>query len=563
MEEPVPGAGFDDAWTGFVTELTARHNDGRIQGGRALRPKVVIAETIAESGVKVLEEHCDVEILTGVPRIKLLEHLAEAQGLVVRSATEVDAALLAAAPLLQVVGRAGIGVDNIDLEAASAAGVLVVNAPQANIISAAEHTMALLLAQARNVPQADAVLRSGTWDRKRFQGIELHGKTLGVIGLGRIGTLVAERARGFGMEIIAFDPYVSEDVANRRGMTMTPDLDRLYAESDFITVHLPKTQETTDLLDATAFAKMKDGVRIVNTSRGGIVDEAALAEAVRAGKVASAGLDVFATEPLERSPLFDLPQVVLTPHLGASTVEAQDKAGTDVADAVAAALRGELVLSAVNVDLGPEVSEEVRAFLPLVEDLGRVFVSLAKGLPDRLTVRAEGRIAQHSARPLRLAALKGALSGTTTDPVSYVNADAMAAQRGIRLTEERSDEAIDFVSLVSLSGQMGDQPVSVSGTVTRKGPMLVEIQGLEVELPLHEYLLIVRNDDAPGLIGRVGTFVGNLNVNISDMVVGRMPGTGEPAMMGLSLDQPISDGDIERLRGIDGVITARFVRLPR
>lgn len=364
------------------------------------------------------------------------------------------------------------------------------------------------------------------------------------------------------MGVIAFDPYISDDLAKRRNVRLARDLDELFAEADFITVHLPKTAETTNLLDASAFDRMKDGVRIINTSRGGIIEEESLAAAVRSGKVAGAGLDVFESEPLQDSPLLDLPQVVLTPHLGASTVEAQDKAGTDVADAVAAALRGDLVLSAVNVDLGSDVSEEVRAFLPLVEDLGRVFVVLAKGLPDRITVRTEGRVAQFPILPLRLAALKGALSQVSADPVSYVNAPAMAEARGIRLVEERSDEAIDFVSLVSLTGQVGDQPISVSGTVTRKGPMLIELQGNEVELPLHQNLLIVRNDDAPGLIGRVGTFLGDLQINISDMVVGRTPGTGQPAMMGISLDQPISDDDVARLREVEGVITARFVTLP-
>lgn len=528
-----------------------------------MRPKVVVAEVLSEVGIKALDEHCDVDVAAGASRQELLERMFDAEGLVVRSATQVDAELIAASPQLRVVGRAGVGVDNIDLVAASAAGVLVVNAPEANTISAAEHAFALLLSQARNIPQADALLRSGTWDRKSFQGIELHGKTLGVIGLGRIGSMVAIRAQAFGMDVIAYDPYVNAEMGLKRQITMTNDLDRVYAESDFITVHLPKTPETANMLNSEAFAKMKDGVRIINASRGGIVDEAALAVAVRSGKVAGAGLDVFDAEPLEKSPLFELPQVVLTPHLGASTVEAQDKAGTDVALAVAAALRGELVLSAVNVDLGREVGEEVRAYMPLVEDLARVFVSLAKGLPAEIVLHAEGRITENELRPLGLAALRGALSGSTTETVTYVNAPAIAATRGISITESKSSEARDFVSLVNLSGVMGDQPVSVSGTVTRKGPMLVEFQGLEVELPLHEYLLIVRNEDSPGLIGRVGTFIGDLGLNIADMVVGRMPGTGEAAMMGISLDAPMAESDVAKLRELRGVITTRFVELPR
>ncbi len=527
-----------------------------------MRPKVVVAETLAEAGLKALADTCDVDDASGVDRAELLRRLGDAVGLVVRSATDVDAELIAAAPHLQVIGRAGIGVDNIDLDAATAAGVLVVNAPQANILSAAEHTMALLLAQARNIPAADSTLRTGTWDRKRFQGVELHGKTLGIVGMGKIGSLVAERARPFGMTLIGFDPYISPDAARRVGVRLVGDLHELLAEADFITIHLPKTRDTERLFDASVFAAMRPQTRIVNTSRGGIIDEAALAEAVRAGTVAGAALDVFAEEPLTDSPLFELSQVVVTPHLGASTVEAQDKAGTDVAAAVAGALGGQLVASAVNVDLGPEVGDEVRAFVPLAEALGRVFVAIAKGLPEAVTISAVGKIGEQSVTPVRLAALKGALWSSSTDSVSYVNADRLAAERGIRVVQEKSGDAEDFVSLIRLSGQHSGQPVSVAGTVTRKGPMLVEIQGLEVELPLHRYLLIVRNEDSPGLIGRVGTFIGDEGINISDMVVGRMPGTGEAAMMGLALDQPMTDDQVQRLRAVDGVITVRFVELP-
>ncbi len=526
------------------------------------RPRVVVAETIADAGLKALAEHCEVVEAAGMDRASLLELLKDADGLIVRSATQVDTEMMAAAPSLRVVGRAGIGVDNIDLDVATAAGIIVVNAPEANAISAAEHAMALLLAQARKIPEADARTRTGTWDRTSFQGVELHGKTLGIIGLGRIGLLVAERARSFGMRIIAHDPYVSAESAKRNGVEPM-DLDRLMSEADFISIHLPRTRETEGLIGADAFARMRSGVRIINTSRGGIVDEEALAEAVRSGVVAGAGLDVFSTEPLADSPLFELPQIVLTPHLGASTVEAQDKAGADVAEAVAAALRGELVLSAVNVDLGREVSDDVRSFLPMIEDLGRVFISLAKGIPERFSIRAEGRIAEYPMRPMRLAALKGVLAGSSNDQVSYVNAPGIAASRGLIVEEEKSTEAVDHVSVIRLVSHSGLEPVSVAGTVTRKGPALVEVQGLEVELPLSKYLLIVRNDDVPGLIGRVGTLLGDRRINIADMVVGREPGSTEPAMMGMSLDQTLSEDDVSALRSLEGVVTARFVELPR
>jgi D-3-phosphoglycerate dehydrogenase len=525
-------------------------------------PVVVVAEPIATIGLAELAEHAEVVDAVGTSRAELVELLRPAHGLLVRSATVVDADLIAAAPLLQVIGRAGIGVDNIDLAAATAAGVLVVNAPAANVISAAEHTMALILSQARNVPRADATLRSGVWDRKSFEGIELHGKTLGVIGLGRVGTLVAQRAHAFGMSLLAYDPFVGHERARRIGVELTDDLDRIYANADVITIHLPKTKETEGLIGKEALEKMRVGVLIVNTSRGGIIDEAALAEAVRSGRVAGAALDVFTEEPLGDSPLLTLPQIVLTPHLGASTVEAQDKAGVDVARSLALALRGELVLSAVNVDLGPEVADEVRSFLPLVEQLGRVFVALARGIPDRVAVRAEGRIAEYPVRPLGLAALKGALAAVSTVPVTYVNASPLAAERGINLVEEADPEARDFVSLVRLSGETGGRPISVSGTLGRKGPILVEILDHEVELPLSPHMAVLRNADVPGMIGRVGTYLGGLGVNIANMVVGRTPETGAAAMMGLNLDQALTDEQVEGLLDIDGIEEAVSVALP-
>lgn len=523
-----------------------------------MKPKVVVAEKIAASGVEMLEASCEVDVAIGVDRSELLTRVSDAHGLVVRSATEVDAEMIAAAPNLRVVGRAGIGVDNIDLEAATAAGITVVNAPHANIISAAEHALALLLAQARNIARADATLRSGVWDRSNFQGVELHGKTLGVVGLGRIGTLVAQRALSFGMRLVAYDPYVSAERAARLGVELA-DLDTLLGIADFITIHLPKTPDTAGLIGKEALSKVKPGVRIVNAARGGILDEEALAEAIRDGRVAGAGLDVYSTEPLTASPLFDLDQVVVTPHLGASTAEAQDKAGTDVAEAVAAALRGELVLSAVNIDLGASVPEEVAALLPTAEQLGQVFVALAEGLPERLTVRAEGRIGRGETRPIMLAVLKGALSALSSRPVTYVNAPALAEQHGMAVDQESSETAEGYQSVISVRGEVAGRSVSVSAARTRKGTVLVEIMGHEVELPVSEHLLIVRNLDVPGMIGQVGSFLGNLGINIANMVVGRSAVTGDAAMMGVSLDQALTDDQVAELRQLEGVAEALYV----
>ncbi len=524
------------------------------------KPKVVVAETIADAGLAALAAHCEVDVAVGASRDELVGRLADAAGLVVRSATKVDGDLIAAAPGLKVVGRAGIGVDNIDVVAATEAGVLVVNAPDANAISAAEHTLALLLAQARRVPEADRSVRAGEWERAKFQGVELHDKTLGVIGLGRIGTLVAERARAFGMRVVAFDPYVAEDRVRQIGAEPAADLGGLLAAADFVTIHLPRTRDTEGLLGPQAFDHMRDGVRIVNTSRGGIVNEQALVDAIRSGKVAGAALDVFAEEPLPDSPLRGLPQVVLTPHLGASTREAQDKAGVAVAKAVAAALRGELVRSAVNLDIGSGLDEAAHAYLDLATSLGTILTSFSRGLPESLTVRLEGEVAANPVRPFTLSVLKGALS-RVAENVSFVNVQSLAQAHGMHWTEEASTESATYRSVVRVFGTVGGKDRSFSATVTeRKGPVLTEVGGYDIELPVTRYLLVVRNDDVPGVIGRLGTFLGEQRVNIANMAVGRQASTGR-AMMGLNLDDPLGDEKVQGILGLDGIADARFVDL--
>lgn len=522
--------------------------------------RVVVAEAIAEAGIDVLRQSADVDVAVGAGRDELKRRLAGADALIVRSATDVDADLIRSAPKLRVIGRAGIGVDNIDIAAATSAGVLVVNAPRANSVSAAEHTMGLILSQARNIAQADASMRAGKWDRKRFGGVELFGKTLGIVGLGRIGMLVAERAASFGMRIVGYDPYVVPARAEEAGVALVADLRALCAIADFITVHLPRTRETEGLFNAEAFNAMKDGVRIVNAARGGIIDETALAEAVRSGKVAGAALDVYATEPMTGGPLFELPNVVLTPHLGASTREAQDRAGTDVAEAVVSALAGGLVLSAVNVDLGRDVSEEVHRFLSISEHLGRMFVALAGGVPEVLTIHAEGALSQYPIRPLRLGILKGVLAGSSDEPVSYVNAEAIADERGLSVEERPSAEARGYRSLLRVSGVVSGRGVSIGGTVGRV-PLIAGMLGFAIELPLSDHLLIINNQDVPGMIGRVGTYLGNLNVNIADMVLGRSDEHPGRALMALSLDRDLDTDEMTDLLTIHGVEEAVSIRL--
>jgi len=525
-----------------------------------VRPKVVLAEPIAPAGVAALSLECDVVDLSGVDPARLEEALIDASGLVVRSATRVDDGLISAGPRLRVIGRAGVGVDNIDVEAATRRGVLVVNAPLANTVSAAEHAFALILSLARYIPQADASTRQGAWDRKSFTGVELSGKTLGIVGLGRIGTLVAQRAAAFDMRVLAHDPFVGPERARRMGVEMV-DLEGLLGASDFISIHLPMTPDTEGLFGKDTLTRCKPGVRIVNTSRGGIIDELALAEAVRSGHVAGAALDVFASEPPTDSPLFELAAVVVTPHLGASTIEAQDKAGVQVAEAVAAALRGELVASAVNVDLGGEVSDEVQQFLPVAEQLGRVFIGLAGGAPDEIRVDARGRIAEGETKPLGLAVLKGWLQAVSTDPVSYVNVGALAEAKGIDLVLEQSEESPDYVSVLTVSGLVGGSDVSVAATVSRKGPVLVEILGHDLELPISRHMLILRNADLPGVIGRVGSYLGDESINIANMVVGRSRKTDDGAMMGLNLDQPMSDAQVGQMKQLPGIVEARYVEV--
>jgi D-3-phosphoglycerate dehydrogenase len=438
---------------------------------------------------------------------------------------------------------------------------MVVNAPQSNVLSAAEHTIALMLAQARNVPQADRDLRAGGWNRSRWEGVELYGKTLGVVGLGRVGVLVAQRAHAFGMRLAAHDPYVSAERARQLGVQLVPTLEELVAMADFLTVHLPKTPETLGLIGRDLLAKAKPTLRIVNTARGGIVDEVALAEAVRDGRIAGASLDVFEAEPTTESPLFELEQVVVTPHLGASTAEAQDKAGQTIAEQVVLALQGDFVPYAVNV-AASEANETVRPFLPLAERLGALFTGLASGIADALEVSYEGEIADYDCRVLTLAILRGVLAPVVDEPVSFVNAPQLAAQRGLTYRETTSSSARDYVNLVTLRGTVGGDPVHVAGTLygKREAPRIVGIADHIVDLPPSSHMLVVRNADVPGMIGTVGTILGDADVNISDMDVGKSP-TGEAALMVLTVDASVPPPVIEQLRAEPGVVDARAIEL--
>ena len=512
--------------------------------------RILVTEEIAPGGLERLAEagH-EVDVRLGLSPAELLEAVPGAAALIVRSATTVTADVIDADPDLVVVGRAGIGLDNVDVAAATRQGVMVVNAPQSNVLSAAEHTMALLLAQARNIPQAHAALTAGKWERSRWEGVELHGKTLGVVGLGRVGALVAQRALAFGMRLAAYDPYVSTDRARQMGVELLP-LEELVRVAHFLTIHLPKTPETVGLIGKELLGQARPGLRIVNTARGGIVDEDALAWAVREGIVGGAALDVFAEEPTTSSPLFELDSVVVTPHLGASTREAQDKAGDTIAEQVLLALSGEFVPYAVNVS-ATEASETVRPFLPLAERLGSIYASLNEGLPGRLEITFEGQLADYDTRILTLAVLKGLLRAGSEEPVSYVNAPQLADERGVVVRETTSSAARDYVNLITLRG--GEH--AVAGTLAGKNsePRIVMVDDHTTDVPPARHMLVIRNDDTLGMIGNVGTILGNGGVNISDMALGKSP-TGEAALMVLAVDTPVPAPVIDELRSSPGII---------
>ena len=519
---------------------------------------VLVTEEIAPPGLALLRDagH-QVEVSLGLNGAALQQAISGASALIIRSATQVTPEVIEAGSDLLVVGRAGIGLDNVDVPAATRRGVMVVNAPQSNILSAAEHTMALLLAQARNVPQAHAALIAGRWERSRWEGVELHGKVLGVVGLGRVGALVAQRAAAFGMRLIAYDPYVSAERARQMGVELTTLRD-VVSQADFITIHLPKTPETAGLIDADLLAEARPGVRIVNTARGGIIDEKALAQAIADGVVAGAALDVFEHEPTTASPLFESDAVVVTPHLGASTREAQDKAGITIAEQVLLALAGDFVPFAVNI-AAAEVPEAVRRWPPLAERLGRLWASLAREMPDVLHIEFQGGLAEHDGRILTLAVLKGLFAVATDEPVSYVNAPQLAEERGLVVRSTAASAPGGFggpgsgyTNLITLRG--GNH--AVAGTMFGDGePRVVMVDDHDIELPIARWMLIVHNDDRIGMVAAVAATLAEAGLNIVDLKLGRSA-EGGTAMMALSFEQAVPAEVVVALRGTAGILDA-------
>lgn len=525
------------------------------------KPIVLIAEELSPATIEALGPDFEVRNCDGANRDDLLSSIVDVDAILVRSATQVDAEALAAAKNLKVVARAGVGLDNVDVDAATQAGVMVVNAPTSNIVSAAELAVALLLASARNISPAHAALRNGEWKRSKYSGVEVADKVVGVVGLGRIGLLVAQRLSAFGVELIAYDPFVQPARAAQLGVRMV-DLDELLRTSDFITVHLPKNKDTLGLIDAEALKKVKPTVHIINAARGGIVDEQALYDALVNGQVAGAGLDVYSKEPCTDSPLFSLDNVVATPHLGASTDEAQEKAGIAVAKSVRLALAGELVPDAVNVD-GGSIDESVRPLIETTERLGRIASTLAPSAIATVAVEVLGEAAESDVRVLQLSALKGVFSVLVEDPVSYVNAPVLAADRGVETALVTDLDSPEHRSVVRVKLTLTDgRIVTVAGTVTgpRDIEKLIEIDGFEIDVPISEHMAFYTYADKPGIVGVVGQILGSADVNIAGMQVSRTKAGGE-ALIALTVDSAIPDATVDEIATKIGAAAVHAVDL--
>ena len=527
--------------------------------------RVLVSDKLSEEGLAALRESPSVEVIvkTDLDPAGLKKEIGLAHALLVRSATKVTAEIIEAAPNLMVIGRAGVGVDNIDVDAATKRGIVVCNSPEGNTVAAAEHTMALILALARNVPAAATSVAAGEWKRSAFLGVELLNKTLGVVGLGKIGSEVALRAGAFGMKVIGYDPFIAADQAARLGVEVV-ELPELFSRSDFITIHVPLTKDTQHLIGRETLATVKPGVRIINCSRGAVIDEAALAEAIKGGRVAGAGLDVFEREPPTDSPLLGLPNVVLTPHLGASTAEAQVKVAVDVAQQVVDVLEGRPARSAVNViPVSPEVLRALQAYLPLAEKMGSLHGQLAERPIRSVELTYAGQLADEDSRLLTRAFLKGMLSPIIDEPVNLVNASVIAQARGLRVIESRSRQPEDYVSLITARVSADGSERTVSGTIFgRNEPRIVRIDTYRVDFAPFGHMLVSMHIDQPGMIGRVGTMLGEHKINIAGMHVGRArPQPGGLSVMVLALDGPIPQNVMELIRKVDGIETAQLVEL--
>ncbi len=525
--------------------------------------KVLASDKIAEIGLKMLKDAgIEADMNTGLSEDELVKIIPQYDALVVRSGTKVTPKIIEAGKKLKIIGRAGVGVDNVDLPTATKNGVIVVNSPEGNTVAAAEHTWAMLLTMARSIPQAYAKLKAGNWDRKSFKGIEVLNKTLGVVGLGKIGRRVASYALGMGMKVIAYDPFVTEEYAKSLGVEIK-SLEEVLKSADFLTFHIPRTKETANMINAKSIAKMKKGVRIVNVARGGIINEKDLYDALKSGHVAAAALDVFEKEPLPAdSPLLTLDNVVVTPHLGASTVEAQVNVAVDVVEQIIEVLKGGSARSAVNIpSMKPETIAPVKPFMDIAEKIGALAAQIVPGAISKVVVEYSGEIAGKNISPLTTTFLKGLLTPAMDVVVNFVNAPLIAKERGIEIVESKNNEAKDFANLISVTVKTDKGDRQVGGTVFEGvGDRLVLIDGFRVDADPSGYILILSNIDKPGMIGKVGTFLGKHDINVASMDVGRIK-VGEKAVMVLNVDTAVSDKVLKELAKIEGISDATLVKL--
>lgn len=521
--------------------------------------KILVADGVSPKGIDILSKDFEVVVKDKLSAEELLQIIPQFEGLIVRSASKVTKEVFEVAKKLKVVGRAGVGVDNIDIAAATEKGVIVLNAPEGNTIAATEHTMAMMLAMARNIPIANETLQKGEWNRKKYVGVELRGKVLGVIGLGRIGNGVAKRAQAFDMEVIGYDPYVNEERAKNMGIEVT-SLDDIYARADFITVHMPLTPETKNMINKDTMAKMKKGVRLINCARGGIIDEADLAEAVKHGIVAGAAIDVFESEPLGLDhPLVGVPNIVLTPHLGASTVEAQIGVSVDVAHGVAAALRGEPVSTAVNMaPVSAQTMKLIKPYFVLAERMGCTARYLSEGAVNEVVVSYNGEIAELDTKMITTAVLKGMLNPILQDAVNYVNAPGIAKMRNIKVKEVKEKESRSFANLITIEIKAGKDSVKVEGTLFGEEARIVMINDYRVDVDPHARILICPHINYPGVIGKVGSIMGAADINISSMQVGKTDVSGTNIMV-LTVDNDIPTYILNAVIGIEGIFGAKLV----
>jgi D-3-phosphoglycerate dehydrogenase len=524
--------------------------------------KVLVSDSVDQAGIKILSQVAQVDVKTGLSPEELVNTIPEYDALMIRSGTKVTKEVIEAANQLKIIGRAGVGVDNVDVPAATRKGIVVVNSPEGNTIAAAEHALAMMLSLSRHIPDANQSVKSKKWERQKYIGTEVYKKILGIIGLGKIGSHVATAAKSMGMKILAYDPFISKERANQLGCTLV-DLDILFSESDYITIHVPKTKETSHLINAEALSKMKPTTRIINCSRGGIIDENALIEALEAGKIAGAALDVFETEPLGESKLRELgSKVILTPHLGASTAEAQTNVAVDVAEQIRDVILGLPARSAVNIPgLNPEVMEKLRPYLKLAETLGKLVGQLAGGRIETLNVKLQGDLANNQGQPLVIAAIKGLLSQALQERVNYVNAAIEAKERGIRVIETRDASIKDYSGSIHLEATGTKGSHSVTGALLSDGEIrITDLDEFPINVPPSNYMLFTLHRDMPGIIGKIGSLLGNFNVNIASMQVGRKIVRGD-AVMALSIDDPLPEGILSEITKVNGIRDAYTVNL--